>query len=189
MEANRSGARWTWEEFARLPSEGGTRYEVIDGELAVTPSPSLPHQRIVGALHARLLAFAEEHGLGEVLVGPLDVLFGEGDYLEPDVLFVRADRAHILADRGVEGAPDLVIEVVSPSTAHRDRGIKLERYRHFGVGEYWIADPNGRTVEVWRLAEGSAEAIRLGADDRLEWAPVPGAPTLSLPVGEVFGAR
>jgi Uma2 family endonuclease len=188
MEANRSRTRWTWAEFARLPSEGGLRHEVVDGELVVTPAPGRHHQRIVSVLLTRMLTFTEEHRLGEVYVGPFDVIFGEGDYLEPDILFVRSDRTHLLSDRGVEGPPDLVVEVTSPSTAGRDRGAKLDRYRHHGVGEYWIVDPDADTVEVWRLAEGATEPEVSGRTDVLRWTPVPDGPTLSLGVSEVVRA-
>lgn len=187
MEANRGRTRWTWEEYARLPTSGSTRYEVIADEVAVTPSPSSRHQRIVGVLFNRLFSFVEENALGEVFVGPFDVLLGEGDYLEPDLLYVRSDHMELVTDRGVEGAPDLVVEIASPSTASRDRGIKLERYRHFGVPEYWVVDPDARRVEVWRLAEGVAEPVVLEAADVLEWRPASRGPALVLPLTDVLG--
>src|SRR5690606_4698290 len=137
------------------PSEGSTRYEVIDGKLAVTPAPTSWHQVVVGRLARVLGNFIEDHELGLLFPGPIDVLFGEGDYLEPDLAFVRGDRSGIVSERGLEGAPDLVVEIVSPSTAHRDRGIKLERYRHFGVPEYWIVDGDRNAIEVWPLGEGA----------------------------------
>jgi Uma2 family endonuclease len=187
MEANQRRTRWTYAEFARLPTSGSTRYEVIDGELVVTPAPSGTHQRIVGDLVVTLGSFVKDHSLGRIYPGPLDVLFAEGDYMEPDLLFVRSDRAHLVSDRGVEGPPDLIVEVGSPSTAARDRSVKLDRYRYFGVGEYWIVDPERRTIEVWRLGEGAAEAEVFGAENRLEWRPIAGGPTLELDVGELFG--
>jgi len=186
MEANRSRVRWTYEEYMRLPSEGSTRYEVIDGELALTPSPGGPHQLAVSNVVRVLGTFAHEHGLGEVLPSPLDVLFGEGDYLQPDVLFVRADRADLVGPRGIEGRPDLVIEILSPSTAHRDRGTKLERYRHFGVPDYWIVDIDQRAVEVWRFAEGASEPEVLEAGEHFAWTPVPGGPTLEVAVADIL---
>lgn len=185
MEANQRRARWTYAEYARLPESGGTRYEVIGDELAVTPSPSSGHQRIVSDLVMRMRSFAVEHGLGEVFVGPLDVLFGEGDYVQPDLLFVRADRLHLLSDRGVEGSPDLVVEIASPSTAARDRGVKLGRYRHFGVPEYWIVDSEAATIDVWRADAEVAERYVIG--DRLEWRPVPDGPALVLELVDIFG--
>ena len=186
MDAERTRTRWTYAEFARLPSEGGTRYEIIDDELYVTPAPSRMHQRIVTDLVVLLGDFVRSNELGELFVSPFDVLFAEGDYVEPDLVFVSRDRIGLLSDRGVEGAPDLLIEVLSPSTAARDRGIKLQRYRHFGVAEYWIVDPESRTMEVWKLGEG-ADPIALSAADRLRWAPVLGGPTLEVLLEALFG--
>jgi Uma2 family endonuclease len=188
MEAKSTGQRWTYSEFARLPSEGSTRYEVIDGELVVTPAPTTRHQRIVAKLLSRLFAFAEAHDLGQAFPAPLDVLFAEGDYLEPDVVFVRRDRLDVLSDRGVEGPPDLVVEVVSPSTAERDRGVKLARYRLYGVPEYWVVDPEAHTIDVWRLAEGAEDAIALGPHDTLRWTPDAAGPVLEISLEELFGS-
>jgi Uma2 family endonuclease len=187
MEAKRSRRHWTYAEFARLPSEGSTRYEVIDGELVVTPSPTSRHQAIVTDLSFLLNGFVRGRGLGRVLSGPVDVLFGEGDYFTPDLVFVSRARAAILSDRGLEGPPDLVVEVLSPSTERRDRGIKLERYRLFGVAEYWIVDPEERTIEVWDLASGAEAPILLAAADTLRWIPSDGAEPLAFELTEVFG--
>ena len=186
MEANRSRTRWTYAEFARLPSEGSTRYEVIHGELAVTPAPTGRHQLVVAHLVRILGTFVHDHTLGEVLPSPIDVLFGESDYFEPDVVFIRMDRTHLIGDRGIEGPPDLVVEILSPSTAHRDRGIKLERYRHFGVPEYWIVDPDARTVEVWPLDQRAQTPDVLREGSILRWTPVSGGPTLQVSVGEIL---
>lgn len=185
MEANRSRMRWTYAEFARLPSERGMRHEVIDGELVVTPAPGLRHQRVVTELVVRLHAFVRDSGLGEVFVGPVDVLLADGDFIEPDILFVRTEKAHLFSDRGIEGPPDLIVEVLSPSTAARDRGLKLDRYRHFGVPEYWVVDPDGRSIEVWDLAAGAAAPAVLGPDDTLRWDPAGSTRALEIPVGDV----
>jgi Uma2 family endonuclease len=101
-------------------------------------------------------------------------------------VFVRSDREELVSERGIEGPPDLVVEVVSPSTEARDRGIKLERYRHFGVREYWIVDADRRTVEVWRGSADAGSPEVLCPDDRLDWTPTAEAPTLHVPVGAVF---
>ena len=192
MEANRSRRRWTYAEYASLPvpSEArGTRYEVIDGALFVTPSPTRSHQEIVGHLFWQLYGFSRGHGLGKVFVSPFDVLFGEGDYVEPDIVFVGRERVGIVSERGVEGPPDLVVEVLSTSTRARDRGIKLERYRHFGVAECWVIDPERGVVDVWKLAAGAPEPITLRAADTLRWIPIHGGPTLEISVGELFAAE
>ncbi len=177
--------RWTYAEFSRLPSERSTRYEVIDGELAVTPAPSPRHQRIVMNLVTLLHAFVRDHRLGEVYLGPVDVLLAEGDYLEPDLIFLKPDRLTLVSDRGIEGPPDLVVEITSPSTEHRDRGIKLDRYRHFGVAEYWVIDPDTKSIEVWALAMGAEKPIVLGPTDSVDWRPHEMATLLFL-VDELF---
>jgi Uma2 family endonuclease len=189
MEARSTRQRWTYAEFARLPSEGSTRYEVVDGEVCVTPSPTSRHQRLVGKLVTLLTAFAESHRLGTIFPAPLDVLLGEGDYVQPDILFVRKGRPHLLTARGVEGPPDLVVEILSPSTAARDRGIKLGRYRLHGVPEYWIVDPDADTVEVWRLAEDASDAILLDRESILRWTPVQGGAALDILLSDLFAAE
>ncbi|HEX8903568.1 MAG TPA: Uma2 family endonuclease [Longimicrobiaceae bacterium] len=184
MSTHPAVRRWTYEEFARLPDDGN-RYEVIEGELYVSPAPTLSHQKTLFNLGFVLEGFIREHGLGELYPGPADVLFGEGDYLEPDLLFVRADRKEILKDRGVEGAPDLVVEVISPKTASRDRKLKRDRYAHFGVAEYWVVDPVKRRIEVYRPSDDHARKIEVAAES-LEWTPIAGGPTLKLSVPELF---
>lgn len=176
---------WTYDEYARLPDDGN-RYEVVAGEVCLTPSPRPQHQRALVPLIASIEAFNQEHSLGTLYPGPIDVLFAPTDYLVPDLVFVRAERAGIVTSRGVEGAPDLVVEVISPSTAMRDRGSKRERYAHFGVPLYWIVDLERGHVEVYRLAhdpDGPAQIVT----DTLLWQPVPGGPTLPIPVPQIVG--
>ena len=187
MESRATGKRWTYAEFARLPSEGSTRYEVIDDDLVVTPAPGRRHQRISMKLAASLHIFVRDHDLGEVYHAPFDVLFAEGDYMEPDLVFVRKARLDVLSDRGVEGPPDLIVEITSPSTAHRDRGVKLQRYRLFGVGEYWVVDPEARTVEVWDLASGVTRPVTIGPGGRLAWSPAGAEATLEIDLEDLFG--
>jgi len=186
MEANPSRTRWTYAEFARLPSETSTRYEIIDGELVVTPSPRPRHQEIVADLVRMLGGFVRGAGLGRLFPGPVDVLFAEGDYLVPDLVFVRKDRDGIVTDRGIEGPPDLIVEILSPSTTARDRGVKLERYRLYGVREYWIVDPDNRSVEVCRFEEGADSAEVVGAGSAFSWTPLPGGASLEVEVDEIF---
>jgi Uma2 family endonuclease len=173
---------WSYAEFARLPDDGN-RYEIIDGELFVTPSPDPVHTRIAFNLASLLERFVAEHNLGWVTPAPVDVLLGEGDYVQPDVVFVRREHRVEITDRGIEVPPDLVVEVLSPSTAFRDRGLKRERYARFGVPEYWIIDPEARRVEVYRLAE-DPDHPALVVTDRFEWQPVPGGPVLGLVLSE-----
>ncbi len=176
--------RWTYEEFARLPNDGN-RYEVIGGELFVSASPRPIHQEITGRLSDLLRPFVRQHRLGRALPGPIDVLFAEGDYLAPDFVFVRHDRLGIITDRGVEEAPDLVIEIVSTGTMSRDRGIKRQRYALFGVAEYWVIDWNRKRIEIHRKTEDKARQTEI-ATATLTWEPVPGGPVLEIDVPELL---
>ena len=173
--------RWTYEDFARLPQDGG-RHEIITGDLFVTPAPMPSHQELVARLVELMRPFARKHELGRILPGPIDVLFAEGDYLEPDLVFVRAERTHIISKRGVEAAPDLVIEIVSPTTGMRDRGIKRERYAHFGVPEYWVVDPAAEQIEVYRAAGEAPEVF----SETLCWQPSGAGPVLEISMTLLF---
>jgi Uma2 family endonuclease len=144
------------------------------------------HQQISINLATMLNVFVQHHKLGEVYHAPFDVLFTEGDYMEPDLLFVRNARLDVLSDRGIEGPPDLIVEIISPSTAERDRGLKLERYRLFGVAEYWVVDPDARSVEIWNLAAGASEPVILTGGDRLTWRPEGAEPTLEIELEELL---
>jgi len=175
--------RWTYDEFARLPNDGN-RYEIIEGELFVTPMPHPLHQKVVMRLGAALEAFCVAHDLGEVFA-PIDVIFGEGDYLAPDIVFVLRDRIQVVTDRGAEAAPDLLIEVLSPKTAMRDRGLKRERYARFGVPEYWVVDTDRRRIERYRLHDDPGRAMEI-ADVALAWEPVPDGPVLTLNVADLL---
>jgi Uma2 family endonuclease len=175
---------WTYEEFARLPDDGN-RYEVIAGELYVTPAPGSIHQKVSARFFTELRVFAtNQHALGEVLYAPLDVIFDDGDYVQPDLVFLRKERGHLLTERGLEGPPDLVVEILSPTTARQDRGIKRDRYAHFGVPEYWIVDTDQRRVEVHCLTD--SPSLPRVATDRLMWQPVEGGPILELNVAELL---
>ena len=173
---------WSYAEFARLPDDGN-RYEVIAGELFVTPSPSPVHTRIAFNLARILEAFVAAHDLGWVTPAPVDVLLGEDDYVQPDVVFIRREHGKEVTDRGIEFPPDLVIEVLSPSTAFQDRGLKRERYARFGVPEYWIIDPTARRVEVYHLG-ADPDGLPVVATETMEWQPVPGGPVLTLTLSD-----
>ena len=128
----------TWEDVLRM-SDDGNRYEFIGGRLYVTPTPVTRHQRISKRLQAALMRVLEDAGHGEVFGAPFLVEFpGTGDRVQPDLLFVSDERREIIGEKQVLGAPDLVVEILSPSTAHRDRGIKLDLYARCGIRQYWI---------------------------------------------------
>ena len=183
MTARAIGTEWTYSEFARLPNDG-KRYEIIAGELYVTPAPRPIHQLVAHRLELLLGYFVAEHELGWVLSAPCDVLFADGEYVEPDLLFVRRERRGIITDRGIEGPPDLVVEIASGSTAATDRGAKREQYAFFGVPLYWIVDLEARRVEIYRLQE-DPQRPRVEAEE-LHWTPFPRGPTLTISVPDLF---
>ncbi len=152
-----STTRITWQD-AQLMPEDGKRYEAIDGELYVTPAPVLRHQWISGNLGAALRGMLMEPGHGWVFQAPVGVEFPETEEgVQPDIIFVSKARSERLVKEGIRGAPDLVVEILSPGTAKRDRTIKLKLYRRQGVAQYWIVDPDANSLDVWDLAGGAAE--------------------------------
>jgi len=152
-----STTRITWQD-AQLMPEDGKRYEAIDGELYVTPAPVLRHQWISANLEAALRRLLMEPGHGWVFDAPVGVEFPETEEgVQPDIIFVSKARSERLVKEGIRGAPDLVVEILSPGTAKRDRTIKLKLYRRQGVAHYWIVDPDANSVDVWDLAGGAAE--------------------------------
>ncbi len=141
--------RKTVDDYMHLPE--GVRAELIEGELFMTPSPKEPHQNASGNLFAALRDFVRARRLGKVYAAPFDVHLPSGDIVQPDVVFVSSARADIVRD-WVRGTPDLLIEVLSPEGAERDRIIKRGLYARNGVTEYWIVDAQGRSVEVLTLS-------------------------------------
>jgi Uma2 family endonuclease len=173
----------TYDDFARLP-ETNRIQELIDGELVVTPPPTTSHQQVVVTLVTELNLYARVHG-GTVFVSPTGVYLSHTNLLEPDVLFVRPQHAGRIERPFVRGAPDLVVEVSSPSTRRRDLGRKRELYEEFGVPEYWFVDLDAGLVEVHRLGDGRyAAPRRLGPGDTLESPLLPG---FALAVDDLLG--
>lgn len=166
---------WTYSEYARLPDDGN-RYEVLDGEVLVTPAPTPHHQKVILRLAVALLEYIEGPGLGWVLQD-VDLLFQSGHFLRPDLLVVPGHARAGITDRGVELAPALVVEVLSPSSRTIDRVKKPRRYLDFGVPTYWVVDPAEGVVWTWTAATGpddpaaEREAVRWrypGADVSFE---------------------
>jgi Uma2 family endonuclease len=139
--------------------DDGNRYEVIDGELYVTPAPGWSHQIALGNLYLAVGSYVRQHRLGYLVQAPTGVALDPESGVEPDIVYVSRERASIISERGVEGAPDLVVEALSPSTAARDRGIKMRRYAAAGIPYYWILDPRTRALEAYRLAAEGYEQV------------------------------
>jgi Uma2 family endonuclease len=150
MPTPQRGARLTYDDFVRILDDG-KRHEIIDGVHYVTPSPVLRHQQLLGRLHVAIANFLEAHPeVGQVFLSPLDTVFSPWDVVEPDLIFVAADQLDILTEPNIQGAPALVVEILSPSTRGRDRGIKRQLFDRGGVREYWLVDPKGRDLTIYR---------------------------------------
>ncbi len=144
---------YTYEDYAKLPE--GAPYQLIGGELVMTPSPIPYHQRISKRIEFLIYEFAEKKkGLGEVLDAPVDVYFEEKETFQPDILFILKDRLNIVGEKKIEAAPDLIVEILSPSTAYYDLRHKKDVYARHGVKEYWIVDPIEKSIEIYENKEG-----------------------------------
>lgn len=175
----------THAEYRVFPNDG-RRHEILDGEHAASGAPGIRHQRVSRRLLRALDAAAEEHGVGEVFHGPVAVVLSEFDVVEPDLLFVAAERAAIIRRDEIKGAPDLVVEVLSPSSRRLDEIVKRKAYEDFGVQEYWIADPELETVKVYcRQGAGFGAPTELAAE-RGETLTTPLLPGFELPLQTVF---
>jgi len=167
----------TYKDYEALPADG-RRYELHEGELSVTPAPRPQHQRISRNLNQILQQHVNARGLGEVLYAPIDCILSETTIVQPDLVYLDTTRLSRVSARGIEGAPTLVVEIVSPSTMLIDRSAKPQLYARHGVPYYWIADPEARTVEAYSLSESGYQLVTRAAGS----APVflPPFPDLAL---------
>lgn len=155
----------TVQEFlVREDFEEGFYYELIEGSIVKKSAPSPAHQNASVNLTVALSTFIRQHQLGKLFNAPLDVFLDEFNAVEPDIIFINKDRLSIITDNGIEGVPDMVVEILSPSTAKNDRGDKMKVYRRTGVREYWIVDPRSLTLEVYVLREGEFELDSFAAE-------------------------
>ncbi len=162
----------TYRDYEALPNDG-RRYEIHEGELSVTAAPRTRHQEIIGNLFAALRAHVIARGLGKVFVSPIAVILSDISVVEPDIVYVATERLALISERGIEGPPTLVIEILSPSTAEIDRHTKMQLYARHGIPWYWIVDPDRRTVEVYGLVEGGYTlSARVSRDEPLSAEPL-----------------
>jgi Uma2 family endonuclease len=141
---------WTYADYLHQP-DNGYRYEVLAGDLHMSPAPSSRHQWAVSVILLAIGGFLKQEGLGRVFTSPFDVKLSEETLVQPDVVVVLNDRAQIIVEHGIEGSPDLLVEVLSPSTEVTDRRKKFDIYLRHGIREYWIVDLSAKTVEVYVL--------------------------------------
>jgi Uma2 family endonuclease len=151
LSADPAARRYTYADLETFPDDH-LRREIIDGELIVTPSPIPRHQRAAGKIFFRLESYRQTHG-GEAFFAPLDVFFADDNVVEPDVLFIRADHVSQVGEKYIKEAPDLVVEISSPSTRRLELVRKRDLYQRFGVPEYWYVDLEAERVEMYRLEE------------------------------------
>ena len=173
----------TYEDYVALPDDG-RRYEIFDGELAVSPSPTSAHQFVSHNLEFALSAWVRSRRLGRIWDAPLDLILEPSVVLQPDLFFISNERSSIVTKRGVEGAPDLVVEILSESTAARDRGVKMHIYARHGVARYWIVDVDRRALEVHTLRGGAYEPIATYSGNEVACFDVPVG--FTLPLAEIW---
>jgi Uma2 family endonuclease len=149
----------TYEDYVLLPNDRN-RHEILEGELTVTPAPSTKHQTASGNLFVLLAHYIKQRDLGKLFHAPIDLILESTSVLQPDLLFVSKARQSIITERAVEGAPDLVIEILSPATSRTDRLTKAQIYARHRVPAYWIVDPELEVVEIYLL---EADGYRLSA--------------------------
>lgn len=189
MTPTSSGAKLTYDDFLLFP-EDGMRHEIIDGEHYVTASPNTKHQTISGNIYLLIGVWLQAHPVGRIYYAPFDVVFSSYDVVEPDLLYMSHERAAaVLTPANVQGAPELIIEIGSPSTRERDETIKRHLFDRAGVAEYWFVDPDADTIRVYRrTGEGFGPAAQYSATrgDVLRCSCFPG---LELPLTRVFAVH
>ena len=153
MATAQPAVKLTYEDYCAAPAD--KRYELLDGELIMVPAPNLKHQTVQLKLTMRLGLFIENRALGTLFTPVCDVMLSDTDVVQPDLLFISRERDHLLSGgQNVQGAPDLVVEILSPSSAEQDRGKKRALYGQHGVTEYWLVDPIAETVTIHRQRGG-----------------------------------
>lgn len=168
--ATETSTKLTYEDYLLLPDDG-RRHEIIDGEHYVSPSPNTRHQRLTKRIARALYPF-EDAGLGEVFSAPFDVVLSIFDVVQPDVIFVTTAQAHIVNDKNVRGCPELVVEVLSESNRAYDERVKYKTYERLGGNEFWIVDPEMKSVKVFHSQNG--HFVRIDTGDTLSSPLFPG---------------
>jgi Uma2 family endonuclease len=179
-----STAKMSARQFLQLGEDPpGVRLELVNGEIAVSPSPIPDHSRVDTKLRTLLDTYVTAHDLGEVF-GDVDTIFGVEDVRRPDVIYFATNRLHLIGDKAMEGPPDLCVEIISPSSGTVDRVDKFEQYRAAGVANYWVVDPAAKTFEGYTLRRGRYVATGAGRDKDI--LRLPPFPDLDIPLGRLW---
>ena len=174
--------KFTYEDYLNTPDD--KRYELLDGELIMPPAPGESHQNLSAMLGWKLTQFAFENRMGRVYHAPFDVVLSDMDVVQPDLIFVSNERADIITPANIQGAPDLVVEILSPSTATRDKTFKHRLYAKHGIAEYWLVDLTEKTITVLCLGERGFEIVDTYSEGETLTSPTLQGFTLSL--DEIF---
>ena len=181
--AGETAKKLTYADYYAMTPEGAG-YQLLDGELIEMASPTRYHQDVTANTAFPLRLFARDSGLGVVYLAPMDVVLTDNDTFQPDILFVSNERSNILTDANIQGGPDLVVEILSPSTAQYDLGYKMELYAQHDVKEYWIGDCEAATIRVLLLTDGAF--VTAGVYGRGDTLASPTLPGFSLDIDDVF---
>ncbi|KJS16957.1 MAG: restriction endonuclease [Peptococcaceae bacterium BRH_c4b] len=173
---------YTYEDYLKINDDN--QYELIGGKLILVPSPRSIHQIINTELVATLRDYVRKNKLGRVITAPLDVLLSETEKPQPDILFISKERLDIITEMNIQGAPDLVVEILSPSTGKNDRVEKSRMYYKHGVKEYWIVDPDHKTIEVFIPGEKNWNLFQSYDDDDILTSPL--LQGLEIQLGDIF---
>lgn len=159
----------TWSEFREMdfPDAGEAYYELLNGEIVERSSPSIEHQDILMRLAFEMELFNRTNNLGIILPAPLDVVLDDENVPQPDLIFIKKERNFLYENRksALTGTPDLVVEIIWPSSVRRDRFVKRDIYERFGVPEYWLVDPQNRSIEIYRLVENQFKIHEVASEN------------------------
>ncbi len=185
--AESPSVKFTYEDFLNFPNDA-RRHELIDGEHFVTPSPNTKHQQVSANLMFALRLRLREDPRGVVLAAPFDVVFSDLDVVEPDLLYISRGRFNVLTEKHVHGAPDLVVEILSPGTRKTDEVTKRKLYERFGILEYWVVDPELDTIKVYRRVQEAFVRVSELALEEGDALTTPLLPGFSATLREIFAS-
>jgi len=163
LSASEKEKIWTYEDYLKL--NDNKSYEVINGRLYEMPAPHFEHQGILGRLYVKIWGFIKGKGLGEVLPSPFDVILSEDTVVQIDIVFISKENLKNIREGRLFGVPDLVVEIVSPTSYYRDRYEKFRIYEDAGIKEYWLVYPGEKAIEVWALKEGKYELYSIASSE------------------------
>jgi len=185
MGSSARAIQWTYEDYLAFP-EDGKRHEIIEGERFMSPSPTTKHQKISRRLLYVLEDYFRRTKAGEVFDAPMDVVLSDIAIVEPDLLVVLAARASIITDKNIQGAPDIVIEIISETSRKTDEITKKKLYERYGVLEYWVVDPELELVKIYRLTDVRYTKAEERAEERGETVTTDLLPGLDISLTELF---